>query len=386
MNPTALTRSYYPSLDGLRGIAILLVICCHNFNFVPFLNFGWVGVDLFFVLSGFLITDILLQTRETKNFLPNFYIRRALRIFPLFYIMLLLFFVIVPFIAQFHEQYKYYHDNQEMTWFHLINWLYIFQERPNHNLLLNHFWSLSLEEQFYFIWPFLILLFKNLRWLSRAIIFILVICIASRIISWSYWGGNYTGFCFHNMTRLDGLCIGSLIAIWRFQDIRTLRKKFFRFFVTVLGIHLIALLLAKTFFPGLPHFVFFGYTSICAIFGAIVFHAISKSAAATKFLLENKLLKYFGKISYGLYVFHWPVFIFFKLFVLNKLTTRGINYTYAEFIVATSAFVMATLLSILSYTYFEKRILALKDVMTEQGFFGRVRQKLLLLMRPASAK
>ena len=75
-------------------IAILLVICCHNLNFLPYFKLGWVGVDLFFVLSGFLITDILLVTKGSKNFLQNFYIRRILKIFPLYYGILLLFFVI----------------------------------------------------------------------------------------------------------------------------------------------------------------------------------------------------------------------------------------------------------------------------------------------------
>ncbi|MEI9808490.1 MAG: acyltransferase [Bacteroidota bacterium] len=88
-----MNRSYYPALDGLRGIAIILVLCCHNFNFLPHFELGWIGVDLFFVLSGFLITDILLRTKETKNFLQNFYIRRILRIFPLYYGALLLFFL-----------------------------------------------------------------------------------------------------------------------------------------------------------------------------------------------------------------------------------------------------------------------------------------------------
>src|SRR5512144_2577839 len=102
MKPTTSTRSYYPALDGLRGIAIILVICCHNFDFIPYLRFGWIGVDLFFVLSGFLITDILLQTRDDKNYLQNFYLRRILRIFPLYYGVLLLFFALAPALQALH--------------------------------------------------------------------------------------------------------------------------------------------------------------------------------------------------------------------------------------------------------------------------------------------
>src|SRR5258706_12080710 len=147
MNPTTFTRSYYPALDGLRGIAILLVIACHNFNFLPWFEFGWIGVDLFFVLSGFLITDILLSTKASKNFLQNFYIRRILRIFPLYYGVLLLFFILAPAFRNLDVQYDYYHSYQAMSWFHLQNSLYIFHQKPSDFFLLNHFCSLSLEAQ-----------------------------------------------------------------------------------------------------------------------------------------------------------------------------------------------------------------------------------------------
>src|SRR5215831_14066355 len=161
MNPTTPTRSYYPALDGLRGIAILLVICCHNLNFLPHFEFGWVGVDLFFVLSGFMITDNLIKTKETKNFLQNFYIRRVLRIFPLLYGVLLLYFIFAPGLGSLRLQYDYYHSNQGFVWFHLQNWLAISHVRPTDTVLLNHFWSLSVEEQFYLVWPFVVLLVKD---------------------------------------------------------------------------------------------------------------------------------------------------------------------------------------------------------------------------------
>jgi len=103
MKATTVIRSYYPALDGLRGFAILGVLLQHNFSFLPVPKFGWVGVDLFFVLSGFLITDILLKTKEQKNFLSNFYTRRVLRIFPLYYGSLILFFSLAPLISQFKD-------------------------------------------------------------------------------------------------------------------------------------------------------------------------------------------------------------------------------------------------------------------------------------------
>src|SRR5258706_16445945 len=91
-------KEHYPALTGLRGIAILLVVLSHNFKFISFLNYGWLGVDLFFVLSGFLITDILLNTKNNRNYYKNFYARMVLRIFPVYYLSFLLFLILLPSI------------------------------------------------------------------------------------------------------------------------------------------------------------------------------------------------------------------------------------------------------------------------------------------------
>src|SRR5690349_18710769 len=90
-------REYFPALDGLRGIAILMVLIAHDFNRIPYiLELGSYGVDLFFVLSGFLITDILLRTRNQKNYFRSFFIRRILRIFPVYYLALVIFYLLAP--------------------------------------------------------------------------------------------------------------------------------------------------------------------------------------------------------------------------------------------------------------------------------------------------
>jgi peptidoglycan/LPS O-acetylase OafA/YrhL len=386
MNPTTLTRSYYPSLDGLRGIAIILVICCHDLNFLPYFEFGWIGVDLFFVLSGFLITDILIKTKENKNFLQNFYIRRILRIFPLYYSVLLLFFILSPVIQNLQVQYGYYHSHQAMSWLHMQNWLYIFNIKPNDLLLMNHFWSLSVEEQFYLLWPFVILAVKNTRRLCQVAYIILAVCIISRFSSWLYFGDGYTNFYFQYMTRADGLCIGSLIAIWRINGFGYARKNVIRTGGILLSAHFILLVLAKTILNGFPHFRFLGYTSIAVVFGILVFFIAEKRNVFSKFLFENSVLRYAGKISYGLYVFHWPILALSKIYLLDILTNKGFSYKSAYITVSLLSLVSAVLVSIASYHLFEKKILALKDIITADGFFARARRKLGLLLKPVSVK
>ena len=95
-------------------------------------------------------------------------------------------------------------------------------------MLLNHFWSLSIEEQFYLVWPLLVLLIKNTRLLGQIACLILVTCVLTRFSSWLYFGNGLTNFYFQYMTRLDGLCVGSLIAIWRLSSYEETKKKIVR--------------------------------------------------------------------------------------------------------------------------------------------------------------
>jgi len=153
---------------------------------------------------------------------------------------------------------------------------------------------------------------KSTRRLGEIVYLVLITCILCRLSSWFSFGNGYTNFYFQYMTRLDGLCIGSLIAIWRFSSYGQAKKKIIRLGLIVLSLQLILFLLSRTLLTNLPHFRFLGYTTIAAIFGIILFFAIEKRNVYSKFLLENSLIQYIGKISYGLYVYHWPVLILFK--------------------------------------------------------------------------
>jgi peptidoglycan/LPS O-acetylase OafA/YrhL len=204
-------RQYYPALDGLRGLAILLVVVYHNFGFIDVFFFGWLGVDLFFVLSGFLITDILLKTVGSADYLRNFYARRVLRIFPLYYLCLILFLVVLPNLDVAFDI-KYYTDNQLWIWTYLQNWLYIFKD-PAQTNTLNHLWSLAVEEQFYLLWPLVILLIRKPGHLLVCMGLLLVGVLGLRLWIWNNHVADLAYFNLYTFTRIDGICIGCMIAL-----------------------------------------------------------------------------------------------------------------------------------------------------------------------------
>ena len=188
-------RPHYPALDGLRGLAILLVVFYHNFDFINYSVFGWIGVDLFFVLSGYLITTILVSTVNSPNYLRNFFLKRVLRIFPLYYLCLFIFLIIFPLVGLYQQEMKFYIDHQWWFWFYLQNWLLSFRF-PTVGNFLNHFWSLGVEEQFYLVWPFIILWLRKPKKLLIFILFILLLLLIARSVIWMYHFPhfNYTTF------------------------------------------------------------------------------------------------------------------------------------------------------------------------------------------------
>jgi peptidoglycan/LPS O-acetylase OafA/YrhL len=385
MKPTTLGRSYYPALDGLRGFAILAVLFHHNFDFLPMPRFGWLGVDLFFVLSGFLITDILLRTKEQKNFLTNFFIRRVLRIFPLYYGIIVSFFILAPLAREFRDQYSYCYIHRGMLWIPLQNLLQIISPRPNSNTVFDHFWSLSVEEQFYLFWPFMIVLCKRNKQLIWFVSFVLFGFILFRLFSFLHFGSGMMFYQLQFRTRIDGLCIGSLIAIWRNISVKTVRKKLVVLSTIILSLHAIAFILSKTEL-NLPHFSIVGYSTMGVFFGWILVVIIENRNKPSKILFENKAIKGLGKISYGLYVYHWPLLVLFKIYFIGSIMHLGLTDYQSYIIVSISAAIVAIVVSIVSYNLFEKRILALKEKITVEKISRRLGEKLFPMYTHSPAK
>ena len=358
--PHPASRKHYPALDGLRGVAILLVLFLHNFGFMNYFFFGWLGVDLFFVLSGFLITEILLQTVGRPGYLKNFYSRRVLRIFPLFYLALVICLLILPRIGALHLEAGYYTGNQFWFWTYLQNWLFIFKE-PYGDKLLLHTWSLAVEEQFYLVWPLLILLFRTPRRLLVVMLFLLVLVGLARYAVWAYKIEDLAYSSLYTFTRIDGLCIGSMVAILQRLDPGFLKKYNTWIVLLMAAINFGFYFLNNRSGFTLPYLAFAGYTTFAVLFGLLVYEAVQGDSRLVQVLLDNRPLKFFGRISYGLYVWHWPVYLL--LFDRTRdtiFTAGGSSWRMAELGSGIFVSAVAVGISVLSFRYFEKPFLQLK--------------------------
>ena len=172
-----------PGLDGLRAIAFLLVFALHT----DYLQIGWIGVQFFFVLSGFLITGILLDMKKSlppREYFFKFYGRRFLRIFPLYYFYLLLMSGVALWLISISYRANYMQLFLDQVWY-AVYYVYDFFFATvffEHSLFLDHFWSLSVEEQFYIFWPLLILLIPE-KWTKPLFISCIVLALAFRKVS-----------------------------------------------------------------------------------------------------------------------------------------------------------------------------------------------------------
>ena len=361
---TAVTenRSYYPALDGLRGVAILLVVLYHNFGFIKQSFFGWLGVDLFFVLSGFLITSILLNELGKPGYLRNFFIKRILRIFPLYYLFLIIFLILLPLFGLYKKELNFFITNQWWLWTYLQNWLYSLYPSKSGNML-THLWSLAVEEQFYIVWPFIILLVKSPKKLFFIMLGILTLVIVMRSIIWLSHFENLNYTTLYTFTRIDGICIGSMVSLlMRFKPLLISQN----LAVITLGL---ALLNFGFFFineadkDGYPYFALVGYTTFCTMFGLLLHEIVTGSnKTITNKILSLPSLRFFGKISYGFYVFHWPIYIITQAYFFTVLNTScHLNNTFSKFGASILSTGLALVISIISYYSFERYFLRLKD-------------------------
>jgi peptidoglycan/LPS O-acetylase OafA/YrhL len=305
-----------PELDGVRGIAILLVLLFHfqgpkpasipSIVLIP-QGLGWSGVDLFFVLSGFLITGILVETRRSGNYFSSFYARRMLRIFPLYLVFIFACFEIALPLAH-HFGYGEHSNNslQMWYWLHLSNWRSAFGQDVGP---LSHLWSLSIEEQFYLIWPMVVLLVRPSR-LGYVCLALMVIPLSLRL---AFVNSGFGWELLHRLTpfRIDSLAVGCLIALLVRNKLwlSIVRPRLRLITSFALALLLAVLVFAKTPSPGSPLMITWGYTTFALAYGCLVFSAYLYSGSSRWLAsqLRSAPLRAFGRYSYAMYVIHWPI-------------------------------------------------------------------------------
>lgn len=345
---------YQANIEGLRGVAILFILACHYIG--NSFSFLWIGVDLFFVLSGFLITRILLNTTSNNKYFINFYIRRALRIFPLYYFTLVIFILVIPRLFT-TTNFEYLINDQLWFWLYSQNIIFARDGWPGESsFVLSHFWSLAIEEQFYIIWPLILYMFRhNALRLIYLILVLIFVAVACRMAIFNTDPSFYVLL----PTRMDSLLIGSLCAVMAGVN-RAVLVKCARFIIwpSVFCITIVFLFsenrsYSNDFFAGC------GYTILAILFASVLVLSYKSNGLLNSFL-RNRVFTYFGRYSYGIYVFHFPIYWLLRPTILNAL-----NFIHADHlgkIVAAVALLMITLLiSMLSYNFYEKPFLLLKS-------------------------
>ncbi len=354
---------HLPYLDGIRGIAIILVLLYHCFFDFGVTRIGWVGVNLFFILSGYLITNILLQTKQDKHYFRNFFIRRSLRIFPLYYLFLIVvFFLLSVFTPYLTGDFDYYAHHQLWFWLYAQNWLYALDGFPD-NFFLHHLWSLAVEEQFYLFWPLIVYFFS-----ARSLIYVNVILIITANF-FRFYLGERLGFVFpfqyvHLFSCMDALLWGAVLANLKFLKILQKFKKFIPFIFLISGFVIAVFIIQKKslFFEQLIPL----FPVINIFFASILYFAIVDFKFSHQFerFLSFKTFTWFGKFSYGIYIYHYPIY----LALLNGLSYFAIlnsNALIVKALTGVFAVTLSLIIAYFSYHLFEKRFLLLKDKLTK---------------------
>ena len=356
-----LSQRKLPALDGVRGLAVLAVMFTHTeARRFPHLlrdafGYGWIGVDLFFVLSGFLITGILVDTRECANYFRSFYARRFLRIFPLYYGFLVIAMLAFPYVVA--PGYMPVRAERWLYFAYLMNWTAL---APWHHHILKHFWSLGIEEQFYLVWPLVVLLVNRRRLLP------LVLALEAVVLTgrswWVYHHGPGVAVQFATITRMDGLLLGAacaLIVRW-FQIPRRLAVALFWCSILLVSGYMVGFRLSGAYRQVFKQST--GYAILAIGFAALVLYAVLTDGERTwqQHSLCSRPLVLLGKYSYGIYVLHVPIFYFLNR-LARHLPQAMHESLWFDCVLVAVKFALAFGAASLSYNLYEKRFLALKD-------------------------
>lgn len=392
----------------MRGFFCLIVIITHWKLSFPILPIGWEALQVFFVMSGFLITRILLNEKEREesfgSFAKSFYLKRVYRIFPLYFGYLLLM-SSLRFLLKGSEFIQTQTVELEHSGVWLYTYLYNFKTFFNYKAGLpfedtaffSHLWSLSVEEQFYMVFPFIIY-FLNGKVLKGVVISLIAIPVLLRIVGYPYlltvnpdtdWAILliYRNIFF----QMDAIAIGAALAIFNFDSIKRPRIWFNTIFLIILTIHAINYPIVKNAFTDLsglsfdifkngdkmsvlgyihflghPEILKFGkqYIYMMPLVNLWCFFMVLsalQNQTAWSVILENKFSVYLGKISYGMYVYHFTLQIIFLKIIRAVLPMNPVDLPYiVHFVLFLFYFAFVIFISHLSFNYFEMFFLRLK--------------------------
>jgi peptidoglycan/LPS O-acetylase OafA/YrhL len=368
---------YFRGLNGLRFFAAIAVVITHielikyqsGYSEIWAKNklifeLGSLGVIFFFVLSGFLITYLLLQEKTVTNTIAvkKFYLRRILRIWPLYYLIVLLGFLVLPHIHFMDNPYLEKFMDQNFNTNFLLYLLFlpnlafsIYAAVPH----IGQTWSIGVEEQFYVIWPLIVKFSKNVL---KALLLVIAILITAKVIVLLLYQSHPDNSVlkvvkpFLAMTKMESMAIGGIGAYYLFRGNQKI-KWFFSNIILFLSLISIVLLVYLT-----PAFLQDGmYLVYSVLFLIIILNVSSNPASVIK--LENKLFIILGNISYGIYMYHLMVIAL----VINGAVYFGMevnNSVSSQLIIYSSTIFLTLVVSWLSYTYFEKWFLKLKHKFT----------------------
>jgi peptidoglycan/LPS O-acetylase OafA/YrhL len=338
---------YLPGLNGIRAIACLMVFYDHFYNTLApgysmsshgFINLGEYGVTCFFTLSGFLITTLLLREKETTGAIhfKSFYMRRILRIWPLYFLIILIgscYFVVSHLPTEKPSYFLFYIFFIGNLAFTLNKGIWI----------INPLWSVGVEEQFYAFWPLLI----NSKKVFRSILVFLAIFLSIKVFAWRF---NQTLYYFMQYTRIDCMCIGGILAFLNYKKFPLLRIAF-----GVIPQLVCWAVFALSFIWRFHLITLFDDDFYSVIVGIIILNVSYNPRPVL--IPENRIFNYIGKISYGMYAYNYPILFIWGFFIPREkvMAIPFLPYTLPWVLLSVNI-----LVAHISYFCFEKRFLQIK--------------------------